>query len=85
MPKAELEYINEGDRVMKKIDTTELMFVIFMTIVSVALIIVVISAYQDTQSRIKWRESTSLEMLETVKREAVNEYISKVDYETIHE
>lgn len=70
---------------MKKIDTTELMYVIFMTIVPAVLIIVAISAYQDTRSRAKWRESTSLEMLETVKREAVNEYISKVDYETIHE
>ena len=70
---------------MKKIDTTELMFVIFMIIASVALIMVAIAAYQDTRSRVKWRESTSLEMLETVKREAVNEYISKVNYETIYE
>jgi uncharacterized membrane protein YqhA len=69
---------------MKKIDMTELVLVIFMTIAGAMLIMVAISEYQDTQSRIKWRESTSLEMLETVKREAVNEYISKVDYETIH-
>lgn len=62
---------------MKNINWTELAFVIFMMIACTALIIVGISSYQDTQSRIKWRESTSLEMIETVKREAVNEYISK--------
>lgn len=71
---------------MKNIDKTELAIVIFMIAASAALIIVVISMYQEVQSRIKWRESRSLEMLETVKREAVNDYISKqVDYETIHE
>lgn len=49
------------------------------------LMMAIICAYQDTQSRIKWRESTSLENIEMVKREAVNEYISKqVDDETIH-
>ena len=70
---------------MKNIDKTELMFVIFMTIASVTMLMVFICAYQETQSRIKWRESTSLETIEMVKREAVNEYISKqVDYATIH-
>lgn len=58
---------------MKNIDRSELVLVIFLTILCTALMIVAISAYRDVQSRIKWRESTSLEMLEMVKREAVNE------------
>ena len=62
---------------MKNIDITELVLMIFMTIACVMLIIIGISAYQDTQSRIKWRETTSLKTLEMVKYEAVNEYISK--------
>lgn len=60
---------------MKNIDRTELVFVIWLMIMATALMVVAISAYQEVQSRIKWRESTSLEMLETVKREAVEEYI----------
>lgn len=61
-------------------------FVILIMSLCVALIMVAISAYRDTQSRMEWRESTSLEMIQMVKREAVNEYISKqMDYETIFE
>lgn len=71
---------------MKNIDGIELAFVIFMIITSIVLTIVAVCAYQDMQSRIKWRESTSLEMLEMIKREAVNEYISKQkNYETVFE
>lgn len=71
---------------MKNIDWTELIFVILMMTGCAVLIMVMILAYQDTQSHIKWRESTSLATLEMVKREAVNEYISKQgDYETIFE
>lgn len=62
---------------MKNIDWTELVFAIFMICACALLIMIAISAYQDTQSRIRWRESRSLEMIEIVKREAVNEYISK--------
>lgn len=71
---------------MKNIDWTDLAFAIFMMMACAILIMIAISAYQDAQSLIKWRETTSLEMLETVKREAVNDYISKqVDYETVFE
>ena len=62
---------------MKKREWLDLGFMIFLMIAGVTLIIVAIAAYRDTQSRITWRESTSWEMLETVKREAVNEYIEK--------
>lgn len=62
---------------MKKIDWIDLTVVIIMMGGLAMLIMAVICAYQDTQSRIKWRESTSLATLEMVKREAVNEYISK--------
>lgn len=62
---------------MKKIDISELVIAIWLAILATALVIVAISAYREVQSRIKWRESISLELLETVKREAVNEYISK--------
>ena len=66
---------------MKNIEGAEWFFVIFMTIIAVVLIVVAIAMYQEVQSRIKWRESTSLEIIE-----AVNEYISKqADYETIYE
>ena len=69
---------------MKKIEWLDLVFTIFLMIVGVILMIIAIAAYRDSQSRITWRESTSREMLETVKREAVNEYIKKQeDYETI--
>lgn len=59
------------------IDWAELVFTIFMIITCAVLVMFAISAYQDTQSRIKWRETTSLKTLEMVKYEAVNEYISK--------
>lgn len=62
---------------MKNINWTDLAFVIFFMGGLAVLIVVAICAYQDTQSRIKWREYRSLETLEMVKREAVNEYISK--------
>lgn len=71
---------------MRKIDWIDLAFVILIMSLCVALIMFAISAYRDTQSRMEWRESTSLEMIQKVKREAVNEYISKqMDYETIFE
>ena len=66
---------------MKNIEGTEWFFVIFMTIMAVVLIVVAIAMYQEVQSRIKWRESASLEIIE-----AVNEYIQKqADYETTYE
>lgn len=71
---------------MKNIDGIELAFVIFMIITAIVLSILAVCAYQDMQSRIKLRESKSLEMLEMIKREAVNEYISKQkNYETVFE